>query len=295
MGGAAIGIAGTGAVAQAMGRLLLESGQPVVAVGGRAPDRVQQAASFIGAGRGNVEAVAIENLPAIATRVLIAVSDSGLADVVETLARAGFTQGTALHTCGAQGSKALEPLRRSGVSGGVIHPLQTVVSARQGVQDLQHISFGLGGDPEAVAWGREIITLLSGREIAVAPDRMAVYHAGAVMASNAMVALLDSAIRLMALAGVDEQDALNGLRPLSLKSVENALNLGPRAALTGPIGRGDSVTVRAHVAALSDAPDTVRALYRASGDVLIDLARSRGVPETRLREIAAGLNQLEKS
>jgi predicted short-subunit dehydrogenase-like oxidoreductase (DUF2520 family) len=293
VGRADIGIVGSGRVAQAMGRLLCESGQPVRAIAGRTPINVRRAAAFVANGCRAVESIAIDELPRFATRVLIAVSDSGLAEVAEILVRAGFTRGTALHTCGARGPDVLEPLRHAGVHCGVIHPLQTIVSAEQGSRDLEQISFALAGDAGAVAWGREIIAAASGREIAVSPGGMATYHAGAVLASNAVAALLDSAVRLMSLAGIDDQDVLDGLGPLTRTSVENALRLGPRAALTGPIARGDIQTVRAHVQALSSATDSIRELYRAAGFVLVDLARQRGGTD-HLQEIAAELNQLEK-
>jgi Trk K+ transport system NAD-binding subunit len=44
-----MGIAGAGRVAQALGRVLAESGQRVVAVPGRDPERTAQAARFKGA------------------------------------------------------------------------------------------------------------------------------------------------------------------------------------------------------------------------------------------------------
>ena len=43
-----IAIAGTGRVAQALGRLLAEHGEPVAAVAGRDPERTRAAAVFIG-------------------------------------------------------------------------------------------------------------------------------------------------------------------------------------------------------------------------------------------------------
>lgn len=290
----AIGIVGSGVVAQAIGRLLRDAGQPVVAVAGRTPARVQQAASFVADSRGGVEAVAIGDLPRVAPRILIAVSDSGLAEVADLLAGAGVTPAVVLHTCGARGPDVLDPVRRLGAHGGVIHPLQTVVSPAQGLRDLQHIAFALAGDAKAVSWGRDIIAILSGRALAVPPDRMPTYHAGAVMASNVVTAVLDSAARLMTLAGIDYQDAIDAIGPLSRTSVDNAIRLGPRAALTGPIGRGDLETVRAHVHALAGTTDSIRELYRAAGFALLELARQRGGLENRLQEIAVVLNELER-
>lgn len=64
-----IAIAGTGRVAQTLGRLLSEAGQPVVAIGGRNRERTVQAARFISA---LTTPVAIQELFARASHVLIA-------------------------------------------------------------------------------------------------------------------------------------------------------------------------------------------------------------------------------
>jgi predicted short-subunit dehydrogenase-like oxidoreductase (DUF2520 family) len=52
------------------------------------------------------------------------------------------------------------------------------------------------------------------------------------------------------------------------------LELGPAAALTGPIRRGDAATVRRHLAALE--PEE-RRLYRELGLVALRLARQDGL------------------
>jgi predicted short-subunit dehydrogenase-like oxidoreductase (DUF2520 family) len=183
----------------------------------------------------------------------------------------------------------LANLQRTGSACGVLHPLQTIVSPEQGVENLKGISFGLAGDPAALAWGREIIALLDGREIPVTPGRMALYHAGAVMASNGMVALIDAAVRLMEEAGIEYQSALDGLGPLSRATLNNVLASGPRAALTGPIARGDAETVRLHIDVLPEAPRDIGALYRSVGHSLLGLARRRGLPESSLGAVAGAL------
>jgi predicted short-subunit dehydrogenase-like oxidoreductase (DUF2520 family) len=236
-----------------------------------------------------VRAIACEELPHLATRVIVAMSDDGVTPTAEVLARAGFTAGTALHTCGARGPDALAPLHQAGVDCGVLHPLQTLASPEQGVRGLRGITFGLAGDPGAIAWGREIIALLGSRELSIDPGRMAAYHAAAVMAGNVLIAVVDAAARMMTAAGVGYQEALESIGPLCRASLDNALLLGPQAALTGPVARGDVETVRSHVAALAGAPDAVAQLYRSAGHCLLDLARRRGLPDTSLRAIAAAL------
>jgi predicted short-subunit dehydrogenase-like oxidoreductase (DUF2520 family) len=64
--------------------------------------------------------------------------------------------------------------------------------------------------------------------------------------------------------------------PLARAALENALDLGPAAALTGPVARGDAGTVEAHLEALrAAAPDIVPA-YVALARAALDLAEQGG-------------------
>lgn len=283
----AIGIAGAGRVAQAIGRLLAERGERVVAVASRNPAHAAAAAAFIAgeAGETACAAVSIEQLPVRAGRVLIAVSDDALAEVARRLAGAGMSAGAVLHTCGARGPEILEPLSRAGVSCGVLHPLQTVASPAQGVRDLPGAAFAISGDPGAVAWAGRICALLECTPLSIAPGRMPLYHAAAVMASNYMTALIDAAVILMVAAGIDEKTALGALGPLVRASVENTLAMGPGQALTGPIQRGDAETLRRHIDSLAGVPGAASELYRSAGRCALELARRQGLDERKAGRI----------
>ena len=283
----AIGIAGTGRMAQALGRLLLDAGHPVVAIGGRDPLRTARGAAFIGA---PVRAVEIAGLPLAARRILVAVSDDAVRGVAATLAGAGMREGVVLHTSGAHGPDLLQPLRAAGIPAGVLHPLQTVASPERGVAALAGASFGVGGDAAAVQWAEEIAAAAHGTALRIAETGFASYHAGAVMASNAVVAALDAAVVLMGAAGVERDAALRAVGPLCLRSAQNTIEMGPEAALTGPVQRGDVETIRAHAAVLGECPAHVADLYRASARALVEISRRRGLGDASAAAIQAALD-----
>jgi predicted short-subunit dehydrogenase-like oxidoreductase (DUF2520 family) len=82
------------------------------------------------------------------------------------------------------------------------------------------------------------------------------YHAAACIASNHLVALLDQVSRVAPIP-------LEAFLPLVGATVENVATMGPAAALTGPVARGDVETVRRHLDALSGADrDAYRDLAR---------------------------------
>jgi len=288
-----VAIVGAGAVAQALGRLMADGGEPIVALAGRNRSRAEHAARFIGA-PGSIHVAEYSELPGLATHVLIAVSDQGIEPVAQALVAAGMRSGVALHTCGARGPEALGALRAAGVACGMLHPLQTIVSAEQGVKSLADSTFGLSGDREAMTWAGEIVRMATGgrgRSLYIDAGRLSYYHAGAVMASNALVAALDAAVILLAHAGVERDAALRAVGPLARTTLDNALSSGPQAALTGPIVRGDAETVAAHREALRDVDPTVAILYDAVAGHLLQLAKQRGLSEASVRAVERVLDK----
>jgi predicted short-subunit dehydrogenase-like oxidoreductase (DUF2520 family) len=82
----------------------------------------------------------------------------------------------------------------------------------------------------------------------VAPEDRVAYHAAGAMAANFLVALEACAERLAATAGISRRQ----LAPLVLATARQWAEMGPEAALTGPIVRGDEVTVARHRQAVAE-------------------------------------------
>src|SRR5262249_60634630 len=81
-------------------------------------------------------------------------------------------------------------------------------------------------------------------------------RAAGCLASNPLVAMLGQVARLAADAGVPFEAFL----PLVRGTVGNIETIGPAAALTGPVARGEHETVARHLDAL---PEEERDAYRA--------------------------------
>jgi len=197
-----IGIAGAGRMAQALGRLLRERGEPVVAVASRNLEHARAAAAFIGV----AEAVDYASLTRRANRVLIAVADDAVPLVAAALAEAGMKEGAALHTCGARGPEALAGLEANGVSCATLHPLQTspLRNREWRLCPAARSASPVRARPRP---GRKVSPLCwAGAALRIAADRRPLYHAAAVMASNYVVALIDAAAMLMGAAGIGENE-----------------------------------------------------------------------------------------
>jgi predicted short-subunit dehydrogenase-like oxidoreductase (DUF2520 family) len=73
-------------------------------------------------------------------------------------------------------------------------------------------------------------------------------------------------------------------------AAENASALGPAAALTGPVARGDVDTVRAHLAVLADMPEILE-LYRVLSRGAVGVAAEGGADRARLEELRRVLGE----
>ena len=147
-------------------------------------------------------------------------------------------------------------------------------------------TFAFAGHSSAAAWARELIVQLDGKPLAIDPRYWQHYHAGAVMACNYQVTLVDAALELMEIAGVGRVDALDALAPILRATIDNVLLSGPENALTGPIRRGDVGTIRRHLAALAEtASRETQRLYSAAGLRTVAIAERAGLRESAAREL----------
>ena len=189
----------------------------------------------------------------------------------------GFHKGgVVLHCSGALSSAVLNSARSSGVYVGSMHPLQSFASVEPGVNPFKDIIISIEGDREAVSAAQQISLLLSATTVQIRTEAKVLYHASAVVASNYLVTLMDLAVSLLKTAGVPDKKAQQMLMPLVDGTVANIKRVGVPAALTGPIERGDAVTIRRHVAALKEGVPDVLALYQVLGSQTIKVAQKKG-------------------
>jgi predicted short-subunit dehydrogenase-like oxidoreductase (DUF2520 family) len=205
-------------------------------------------------GRGHAVAGAADGVDL----VVIATPDDQVARVAAQLLPVETT--VVLHLSGSLGLDVLAPHRRRGS----VHPLVPLPTPEVGAGRLRSgISFAVAGDPMA---GR-LVRALGGRALAVDDELRTSYHAAASIAANHLVALIGQVERVAASAGLP----LDAFAGLMRAATDDALSLGPRAALTGPAARGDWETVERHRRALS-----AMAGHRteiAAYDALVGLAR----------------------
>ena len=220
--------------------------------------------------------------------VILAVRDDGVRPLAESLARSRAVgeRHVVVHLSGVLGQEALGPLVTSRGALGSLHPLQTIAEPERAPARLKGAWAAVEGMPRAVETSERLARDLGMRPFRIATKAKAIYHAGAVFASNYLVVVEAVAQRLLRHAGLSDADAWAALRPLVEGTLENLSRAEPRDALTGPVARGDTATIVRHLESL--AVDDAK-LYRALGRAALELAQKGGMDEATAQQVAEAL------
>jgi predicted short-subunit dehydrogenase-like oxidoreductase (DUF2520 family) len=282
-----IGIVGAGAVGTALGVALSRAGWPIHAVASRDAGRRERFRSLVKVNRAFVDPEALVEEVEL---IILAVPDDVIGPLASGLRMYGGQ--AMIHTSGAVGAEVLAPAMAAGTQIGSFHPLVAFADTERAVEALHGATIAIEADDQLAALLATMAQALGATPVRLASGSKAAYHAAAVLAAGGSVALLDAIAQLGRVAGLDEAGALAIYGPLIEGTLANARALGIRAALTGPITRGDVGTLRAHLDALREHAPDVLDLYIAAGSREIELAEGRGTlaPETAtaMRGMLAG-------
>jgi predicted short-subunit dehydrogenase-like oxidoreductase (DUF2520 family) len=258
-----------------MGRLLAQARIPVAFVAARKLAAARRAVQFIGAG----EPVSLADPRLIEASVfLIATSDSAIAPLARSFAKAGkgsdaWHGKVVLHTCGSLGSAVLKPLKLRGAAVGSLHPYQTVPSREAGVRNLRGCFWAVEGDRRALQVARDWVKCLDGVAFSVRPEHKTLYHLSAFLVCPTLVTLMAQASTLLEQSGVPQRISRPMLKQFVTETARNFAEVGGRRALTGPVVRGDWVTIRRHLAALKRSAPEFVPVYRSLLQAMLRLAK----------------------
>jgi len=269
----ALNLVGAGHVGRTLGRLFAATGALAVQdVLTRSPDSAMEATAFIGAGRACDDVKQMR--PA---RVwMLAVGDDAIAPACAALAGSQPLAGSVVFHCsGAKASTELAAARAAGAFVASVHPVRSFADPDAVAGAFAGTWCGVEGDPEALAVLEPVFEAIGARLVRIDPAAKTVYHAAAVFASNYLVTVLDAALRAYAAAGVPESVARELARPLASEALANVFRIGPEAALSGPVARGDVATVARQQDAVTRWDPATGRLYEALVAATRDLARRK--------------------
>lgn len=250
----------------------------------RSLESATAAAAFIGSGKpallGTVSASEV---------FLLATPDDQISSACQALCqtRTVLSGSVVFHCSGLLSSTALQPATKAGAFTASVHPLKSFASPSGAAVTFSGTYCAYEGDPQALSMLLPAFRSLGAQLLPLSAEKKPLYHAAAQMVCGHLVSLLDCGFTLMESSGTTPGQARALLASLIRETVENVLRLGPQAALTGPIARGDLHTVTQHVHAIERTRPEFSPIYRELGlqilERLVSMEHSHPTLQNKLR------------
>lgn len=266
---------GTGRVGPAVARALYEKGHELTAVIGRTLQAPREACFFIGC---NTDLATTDlNAAGTADLIMLAVPDDAIASIAYQLhSNHVVKSGTVmLHFSGSQPSSIMAGSQHQAQLFS-LHPLLPFADRRQAYEHLKQTPYIGEGDETARPIVESLCTALGGQLLNISPDKKRLYHAAACIASNFFVTLIAAATELLQECDIDSDQGIALLLPLLEATLKNVATAGTLQGLTGPVVRGDTGTVAAHMQALKHDHSDLLDLYCILGSRTVHLAEASG-------------------
>lgn len=238
---------GAGNVATHISKALQVAGHSVVQVVGRTEVNTRTLAKEIGA----AYTITTSNIDKAADLYIISVSDSAISDVLSALPH---LSGIVVHT---SGSTPASVLQRVSESYGVFYPFQTFSKARN--VSLKGVPFCIeASGAHVVSALSQIAASIGGKPVEMDSEQRRWLHLTGVFACNFVNHMFSISQAIAQERGL----TFDMLKPLIGETISKALEAGPENSQTGPAIRGDSETIKKHVAMLSNIDEEWREIYR---------------------------------
>ncbi|MBA4696687.1 MAG: DUF2520 domain-containing protein [Legionella sp.] len=275
-----LNIIGAGHLGKTIGYLLVK--HQLVNIGfivNRSAASTSEAIKFFGEGN---YCPTVEQLPA-ADITLITTSDDLILGMSEKLSNSQFLKkgSIVLHCSGSLTSDALIAIKQKGCYVGSVHPMRSFAKPELSVKQYDGTYCAIEGDAQALATMRYLFDSIGSTTYEIEKEKKCLYHAAGVFASNYLVTLAHQALSCMKEAAVDNEMAMHVVTNIMKGTIANLeKTLSPLQALTGPIKRGDLLTIKKHIENLPTAEQ--RNLYAVLGKATMDLTDHNEITKNKI-------------
>ena len=270
-----LNIIGCGQAAGSLAKLWLQAG--AVRVGtilNRSLPSSERSVKRVGAGTSVAELPRMES----ADCWLIGSGDDQIASIAEALADSGIDLRHSLvfHLAGRFGLEVLAPLSGRGTLRAALHPVRSLTLAPLSISEFRGTACVAEGSADALERLEPLVNSIGGTWLPVHDIDRGLYHAAVSIVSNVTKGVAWKAQNWLVHAGLPETTASAVTHQLLATTLEDLFRSGARQSITGPVVRGDTRTVEAHIAALRAAYPADVDVYRVLARTVLELAQERG-------------------
>lgn len=212
----------------------------------------------------------IEDVIAASDAIILSTPDGAIKKVWDTIDKKNLTGKMICHLSGSLSSDVFSGIDNYGAYGISIHPMVAFSDKESVYEQLKEVSFTLEGHAYAVAKWQTLFETTGNAAITIKKEVKPLYHAAASVLSNQVIAVLDMGYDLLKRCGFSEDEARSFSRVLVKNNVANVIQNGIVSALTGPVERGDTETVKKHLDVLTESE---KELYQACGKRLVQISK----------------------
>lgn len=265
-----IGFIGAGKVGFSLGKYFISNGISVTGYYSRSPKSAKSAAEFTNSRMYS----SLTDILKDSDTLFLTVPDDVISTVWEHIKNLDVRNKKICHCSGSISSAAFFDAENKGAFAYSIHPLCAVSDKYNSWRDLKNTVFTIEGSEQYLTKMRNLFAGFGNETVVINTKDKALYHAGAVLASNLVIALLSMSEDVLKQCGFSAESARKALLPLFKVNAENIVQNGPEKALTGPVERNDVQTVRHHLESLSK-DLTKREVYRLLSLELTKIAQEK--------------------
>lgn len=278
-----INIIGCGQAAGSLAGLWAQAGS--VSIGGilnRSVESARSAVRRVGAG------TAVNSIEEMgpADYWLIGTIDAQVQPAATALHSSGLNLKGSLvfHLAGRFGLDVLAPLDDGNTLLAALHPVRSLTYSGLSIEGFTGTACVAEGTNQALAALQPLVTSIGGTWLPVAEIDRGLYHASVSIISNITKAVAWKAQKWQRKAGLPEATAAAVTYQLLASTMEDLFRSGARQSITGPVVRGDTSTIEAHIEAIrASHPEDVE-VYCVLARTVLELAQDRGdLDESTLR------------
>lgn len=252
-------IFGAGNVATQLAKSFAVQNHSIVQIVGRSEENAKELATLVNADF----TIDISRVNRKADLYILAVPDLSIVELANTI---GNLNGLVVHT---SGSTPMQVLEQMSSRYGVFYPFQTFTKGRDA--NLLSVPFCLeASDADGYYLLYQLAKSLGGDPIEMTSKQRQMLHLSGVFSCNFVNHMLAIAQQLAEESNFD----FKLLKPLIAETIEKALQGNPLGSQTGPAIRGDSETIKKHVALLSHIDDDIRDLYLSISNSILNLKQA---------------------
>lgn len=179
--------------------------------------------------------------------IFITTPDSAIARVWEDLKSLQIREKIICHCSGVLSSDIFSEITDYHCSGYSIHPLLAVHDKLHSYKEFSDALFTIEGSKDHAALMRSLLEDCGNQVLSLRPDDKIRYHAAAVLASNLVLGLVETAADELTSCGFTRDTALHALAPFVYANASHLLTESLEDSLTGPVERADLLTIQKHL------------------------------------------------